>query len=263
GQQEHQRNARNRREIRFAGPQRDFFQRPQQFFCRRVHVIPERMFAEVDVAVQQMQRQQRGNQKFPDEITTQRDDQRFFNPVRRRHHRSWMQPRERPACQRPNQRNDRKRQKEFYPARPAVNLSKLHFHQPVGWHWPAQKGQQQQPQINDSKHPRETENGKQKHLAENSAAEINRGHAHVQFPNPARRRTDFPVKQRAQQQQAAQRRGQMPAPRIRRLGAAQRAEQGGGLRLAERIRLRGAPVQPQQQTREIQDEVNQAHGRDA
>jgi len=51
----------------------------------------------------------------------------------------------------------------------------------------------------------------------------------------------------------------MPAPRIRRLGPAQRADQGGGLRFAERIGFRGSPVQPQQQTRKVQDEVNQAH----
>ena len=161
GQQKYQRNARHRREIRLARAQGDFLERSQQLICRRIHVIPERMPAKVDVTVQQMQRQQGGNQKFPTEITSQRDHERFFQPVHDRNRfRNDFQPRERPACHPPQQRDDHKRQKTFYPARPAINCPKLHFHKPVDRHRPAQNGQQQQPQINDPDHPRKAENGK-------------------------------------------------------------------------------------------------------
>ena len=44
------------------------------------------------------------------------------------------------------------------------------------------------------------------------AAEMKDGDAEIQFAGPIHRRTDLPVKQRAQQQHQTQHSGQMPAP---------------------------------------------------
>ena len=67
---------------------------------------------------------------------------------------------------------------------------------------PVQNGKQQQPQIKNSKHPREAENGKQQACRQNELLGNERTTTpKSNVPDQPARRTDLPVKQRAQQQQ--------------------------------------------------------------
>jgi hypothetical protein len=179
-----------------------------------------------------MQREQRAGDKFPDEITSQPDDQRFFDPVRRRHRRLGMQPRERPAGQPPDSAMAASGRRILSSAA-SRQLLQAAFSPAGGWAFrPAQNGQQQQPEINDSKRPRETENGKQKHLAENIAAEKNRRHAQIQLSNsspPPNRSASKTARAKAAGRRAPPSRCQRREPRRR--GATQRADQRRRLRL--------------------------------
>ena len=66
------------------GPERQRAQRCEQGLRPGVDVSPKRMFAEINVAVQQMQGEQCTHQIFPNQIAAQRDDQRLFDAMRRR-----------------------------------------------------------------------------------------------------------------------------------------------------------------------------------
>ena len=130
----------------------NFPQRCQQSLCGRVHIIPERMFPEIDVGVQQVQHEQRGGDKFPDEITAQPDDQRFLEAMRGGNRFGYdCQPDATASSPATSPRHMiAKGQDDFRPARPAVNPAQLHPHQPVNRFgvggFAGQKRKQQQPQ---------------------------------------------------------------------------------------------------------------------